>query len=61
MNSKKNWARGEGERKIFLFHKRLLMALVIYVFIDLKFNGEKINISGKVNKNCNFCSHLIKN
>ena len=32
---------GEGERKRFLFHKRLLMTLVIYVFINVKFNGKR--------------------
>ena len=30
-----------GERKRFLFHKRLLMTLVIYVLIDVKFNGKR--------------------
>ena len=31
---------GEGERNIF-FHERLLMSLVIYVLIDVKFNGKR--------------------
>ena len=33
--------RGEGRRKRFLFHKRLLMTLVIYVLFNVKFNGKR--------------------
>ena len=31
---------GGGEKK-FLFHERLLMTLVIYVLIDVKFNRKR--------------------
>ena len=54
---------GGGEGR-FLFPKRLLMTLVIYVLINVEFKGDrlkKLNILRKVNENCNFCSHLLEN
>ena len=55
---------GGGGRQRFLFHKRVLMTLVIYELINVKFNEKrlkKLNILRKVNENCNFCSHLLEN